>query len=421
MKGATLCALLLALLVSAADAANPKFAAVYTFTCEGNPNFRFGSCPQGGRPDSLILGSDGNFYGAAQVSMEGISEPNGGVVFSLAPGGTQTVLHTFTAGVDKNYPDGNLPGLLTEGPDGRIYGQTSFGGINSCSGYCGDGVLYRINRDGSGFQIIHEYCSEEDCADGQYGGALVAGTDGNVYGTTLAGGTGGTCEGLSCGTLFRVTPSTGTYEVVVNFTASSGGNPSNLIVASDGTLWGFSVGTTAVVLFHYTETTGALQSFPVDFPLLEGILPSSPLMMTFGPNGKLYGLYGVYAVDGAGVFEVDTDGTNLHLFPFYTTNAGRGTPQTMILASDGNFWVTDYNGISGEGYGDIITLSPSDGSLLQTLQPFSATSALGAFPEALIQAPNGLLWGSTIQYGNASGKQFADGTVFRLNAGLPPK
>jgi uncharacterized repeat protein (TIGR03803 family) len=421
MKCATLFALLAALLVSAAYAAGPEFSAVYTFTCNGNPNQRSGACPQGGRPVSIILGSDGNFYGAAQVSMEGISEPDGGTVFSLTPGGTQKVLHTFTEGPNKEYPNGNIPALLTEGPDGKIYGQTLFGGTNSCHGYCGYGVLYRVNRDGSDFQVIHKYCSEANCADGEYPGALVAGNDGNVYGTTQAGGTGTNCDGSSCGTLFRVTPSTGAYEVVVNFTSSNGGNPSNLMVASDGTLWGFSVGTTDVVLFHYTETTGTLQSFPVNFPLIDGDLPSAPIMMTFGPNGNVYGLYEIYAIDGAGVFEVDTDGTNLQLFSFYTSSPGRGTPESMILASDGNFWVADENGISNDSSGDIITLSPADGSLIQILQPFSVTAPVGVFPVTLIQAANGVLWGTTIQYGDASGKHFGDGVVFSLNARLPPK
>jgi uncharacterized repeat protein (TIGR03803 family) len=413
-------AALVALFAASAYASGSPFSAVYTFACNGGTQ-RIGTCPNGGRPEALIQGSDGNFYGTAQVSMEGISEPNGGVVFSLAPAGTQKVLHTFTQGPDKNYPDGNIPGPLSEGPDGKLYGVTDFGGNPNCSGYCGNGVLYRINRDGSGFTVLHKFCSETDCADGEYPGAMVTGTDGNVYGTTQAGGTGGSCSGDGCGTLFRVTPSTAAYEVVVNFTDTDGGVPSNLVVASDGTFYGIALGTTAVVLFHYTEATGTLQSFSVSFPLIDGDLPSAPLMMTLGPNGNVYGLYGVYAENGAGVFEVDPDGTNLQLFPFYTTNPGRGTPYAMIPASDGNFWVADESGIDGKGYGDIIALSPTDGSLIHVLQPFSPASALGVFPATLIQASNGLLWGSTIVYGKASAGHFGDGTVFSLNAGLPPK
>jgi uncharacterized repeat protein (TIGR03803 family) len=419
MKYATLFAFVLALSVSAAYAAGPKFTPAYTFTCNGNPNNRFGACPQGGRPGSLILGSDGNFYGTAQVSMEGISQPWGGVVFSLAPSGTLKVLHTFTAGPNKDYADGNIPEMLAEGPDGKLYGETALGGNDNCNGFC-DGLLFRVNRDGTGFTVIHKYCSEANCADGLYGGALVAGTDGNVYGTTQQGGTDASCSG-GCGTLFRVTPSTGAYEVVVNFTPTNGGGqPSNLMVASDGTLWGFSVGTTDAVLFHYTESNGTFQSFPMNFPLIQGDLPSAPLMMAFGPNGNFFGLYGIYATDGTGVFEVDTDGSNLQLFPFYTTSASRGVPEAMILASDGNFWVADQSGITGS-YGDIITLSPTDGSLIQTLQPFAVNSAEGTYPVTLMQAPNGALWGTTISYGKAAAEHFGDGVIFRLNAGLPAK
>ena len=236
MKRTPYLAVLVALLTGYAYASSLQAVAAYTFTCNGNQNQRSGPCPKGGRPESLILGSDGKFYGAAQVSMEGDSAPNGGTVFSLASARVK-VLHTFVPGPDKNYADGNLPGLLTEGPDGKLYGETVYGGNDGCNGYCGYGVLYRVNRDGSGFRVIHKFCSETNCADGVDGYALVAGADGNVYGTTMGGGSN-TCEGYPCGTLFRVTPSTGKYEVVVNFDETTGGIPSGLIVAADQTFLG---------------------------------------------------------------------------------------------------------------------------------------------------------------------------------------
>jgi uncharacterized repeat protein (TIGR03803 family) len=405
---------LFGLLAGSAYAANPQFTAVYTFTCAGNPFERIGQCPQGGRPDSLIQGSDGNFYGAAQDSMEGTSAPNGGTVFSLTPTGTVKVLHTFLPGPDKNYANGNLPGLLTEGPDGKIYGETLYGGINGCNGYCGYGLLYRVNRDGSHFQIVHKYCSSSNCTDGAGGGALAVGTDGNVYGTTYTGGAN------NAGAIFKVTPSSGAYEVVFNFNISTAGEaPSPLVVASDGTFYGLSVSTTlGELLFHYTEATGDFEASPMNFPLFNG-LPSSGSLLTLGPNGNFYGVYGIYGVSGAGIFEVQSDGSDLQLFPFYTTRDGAGSPQTMMLASDGNFWVDNYNGDSG--YGDIDKISPTDGSLIQTLAPFSSTAAVGAYPAELIQASDGTFWGSTYQYGKASKNHFGDGTVFSLNAGLPPR
>jgi hypothetical protein len=49
---------------SAAGAANPEPVAVYTFTCKGN-TAGGARCPDGGRPDWVIQGSDATFYGAA--------------------------------------------------------------------------------------------------------------------------------------------------------------------------------------------------------------------------------------------------------------------------------------------------------------------------------------------------------------------
>jgi len=149
-----------AVLASSAYGAAPQPDAVYTFTCNGSQS-RIGPCPGGGRPVALIQGSDGNFYGAAQVSVEGDSTSSGGVVFSLTPAGTLTVLHTFVPGPDKNYADGNRPGLITQGPDGKLYGYTTLGGVDVCND--GYGVLYRVNTDGSGFQIIHRFRSEGTC------------------------------------------------------------------------------------------------------------------------------------------------------------------------------------------------------------------------------------------------------------------
>ncbi len=217
MKEALPFVLLFALLASSALAAGPLPIAVYTFTCNGSPSRGMGPCPNGGRPDSLFLASDGNFYGAAQVSFQGSQAPEGestsvrGVVFSLMPTGRLTVLHRFVAGPDKNYANGNLPGLLTEGPDRKLYGYTTFGGFDGCSNESGYGLLYRVDRNGSGFQIITSFCSEGNCGDLRpTPTAMVAGTDGNLYGTVAGNGT-------PCGSIFKVTTSSGSYETVVNF------------------------------------------------------------------------------------------------------------------------------------------------------------------------------------------------------------
>jgi hypothetical protein len=414
--------ILLALLATAAFAANPQPVAVYTFICKGSASQGVGPCRDGGSPDSLIQGSDGNFYGAAEASIESPPESEGGTVFSVTPSGAFTLLHIFAPGANQTYPKGNLPGLLTQGPDGKLYGETRAGGVGSCTIYPGCGVLYRVNIDGSGFQIIHNFCSQANCADGWAGGALVTGTDGNLYATSYAGGTG-TCVNAykGCGTIFRIIPSTGAYQVVLNFNFStSGQSPSNLIPALDGTFYGLTTGTPGELLFHYAPTTGTLTTAALTFPLFDGDLPSAPTSgLAFGPNGNLYGLYEIYAESGTGLFEVEPDGSNLQLFPFYTTLESGGEPDGLLLASDGNFWIAESNGSTG--YGNIVSVSPTNGTLLQTLSPFFKGGALGGLPVEIIQAKDGTLWGSTDYYGDASKGYFADGTVFSVNAGLPPR
>jgi uncharacterized repeat protein (TIGR03803 family) len=399
-------ALSLALLLgsAAAHAANPQPVAVATFACSGNKAQRVGPCPHGGEPGSLIQGSDGNFYGTTFVSSEGnLSLPNGGTVFSVTPNGKFTLLHTFLPGVKNNYPNGNHPDSITEGSDGNLYGVTFDGGVP------GGGVLYRVSRK-SGFQLIHQFCSAKNCTDGYLPETMVAGTDGNLYGLTRAGGTGNCFAG--CGTIFRVVPATGTYEVVFNFDGHADGNlPGSLTLAPDGSIYGFSG-----AIFHYVPATGDFQLLPgTAFPRFNGDFGSFPTTSMVIASGKLYGLYTIYKIGGAGLFEVNLDGSNLKLFPEYNTTPNGVVPTGMLLASDGNLWVAQ------NLPNNLVALSLSTGTVLKTLKPFSINAAVGATPAALLQVKDGTLWGTTAMFGKVSAGHFGDGVVYSLNAGLPPR
>lgn len=404
------------LLAGSAYAASNQPVPLYTFTCTGNAALRLGPCPNGGRPFSLIQSTDGNFYGAAEASMEGANQPTGGIVFSLTSAGTLTVLHTFVPGPSRTYANGNLPTLLTVGPDGRLYGYTIFGGLDGCNGDCGNGVLYRLNTDGSDSKVLYRFCSDTTCGDlRQTPSSLLAGTDGNVYGLMVPGASS------SYASIFRITPSTGAFATVLNFSSTTlaAGFPLGLTLAPDGTFYGITIGNPAIV-FHFTPSTGTLTTVAVNFPVFDGFLPSGPVFgLTIGPNGNLYGLYSVYGENGTGLFEVESDGNNLQLFPFFINGSDVVPASGLLLASDGNFWGAVQYGNGGPG--DIFTLSPTDGTLIQTLTPFSKASAVGAYPVQIIQATDGTLWGTTYGYGAASTGHFADGTVFSLNAGLPPR
>jgi len=399
--------LALLLLSAAAYAATSQPVAVTTFACSGNKLQRVGPCPHGGEPSFLIQGSDGNFYGTAFVSSEGNqSQPNGGTVFSVTASGQFTLLHTFLPNVKNNYPNGNNPGPITEGSDGNLYGVTSNGGVP------GNGVLYRVGRK-SGFKVIHSFCSATNCTDGYIPETMVAGTDGNLYGLTIAGGTGNCFAG--CGTIFRVVPATGTYEVVFNFDGKADGDrPGSLTLAPDGSFYGFSG-----PIFHYVPATGDFQSLPgTTFPRFgfDGSFPSSSMVIA---NGKIYGLYTIYQMGGAGLFEVNLDGSNLKLFPRYNTTSSGGSPDGVLLASDGNLWVAEH--VANNSNGDLIALSLSTGTVLKTLKPFGINAAVGTLPAALLQVKDGTLWGTTTMFGKVSAGHFGDGVVYSLNASLPPR
>src|SRR5580698_4256963 len=149
---------------------------LFAFTCTSGASGE--TCPQGGRPDLIIQASDGNFYGAAQVSNEGVSDPQGGTLFKLTPAGEFTRLFTFTQG-SGGFLNGNNPADgLVEANDGFLYGTTFNGGKQN------DGVLFRISRTGAGFKVLHNFCSSANCTDGSVPDGLLLGQEGNLYGTT---------------------------------------------------------------------------------------------------------------------------------------------------------------------------------------------------------------------------------------------
>lgn len=412
-----------ALLITLAMFGGSAYAATqavvaFSFVCSGTST---GPCPNGAVPNSLIQASDGNFYGTTANSGTNANGQTimGGTVFSLAPAGKFTLLHRFTPGTTNKFANGATPTSLTEGPDGKLYGLTLQGGNNVSAVFQGYGVLFRINNDGSGFQVIHRFCSNAPyCGDGGYNeGALIVGGDGNIYGVTNGGGHGSGCGSGGCGTIFRAIPSSGAYDVAFNLSFSdAGGFPSITAAAPDGTFYGLTINGDG--LFHYTPTTGSFQSTTLAFPTppgCPGFACTAANVLAVGPSGNLFGFYAVYGVIGAaGPFEVQPDGSNLQLFSKFTAFSGTG-PQ-LLLASDGNFWFPVNGGSSKDG--NLVAIPPSDGKVVRTLAPFSS-KVFG--PTAIIQAKDGTLWG-VASGGVVTGTgHFAGGAVFSLNAGLPPR
>jgi uncharacterized repeat protein (TIGR03803 family) len=134
--------------------------------------FNFGQVP--GYPFApLIQGNDGNFYGTTPGSDSGSA---GGVAFKITPGGTLTVLHTFTGEGDGS----NQIGGLVQATDGNFYGTNNIGGNG------GQGTIFRVGSTGA-FETLYGF---PDCdLGGNPQTTLLQHTNGVLYGTTAICGT----------------------------------------------------------------------------------------------------------------------------------------------------------------------------------------------------------------------------------------
>jgi uncharacterized repeat protein (TIGR03803 family) len=125
----------------------------------------------------LIESSDGALYGTA--SAEG--PDRGGSVFRInKDGSTFQTLHLFN--VAANGADGYVPdGGVTETSDGVLFGTTEGGGFDDF------GVLFRINRDGTDYRVLHEFTAQSSAGYSPTS-PPIEGPDGALYGTTYFGG-----------------------------------------------------------------------------------------------------------------------------------------------------------------------------------------------------------------------------------------
>jgi uncharacterized repeat protein (TIGR03803 family) len=143
------------------------------FTVLHNFDGSLNTGPQG----IMIFGQDGALYG----TQYGGGTYNQGVIFRMPIGGTYQVLYNF---LGTNQPGGSTDGAdpegrLALGPDGTIYGTTTFGG--SPSGY---GTAWSIKNG-----VYKQLYIFGNNGTGSYPhSGLVLAADGALYGTTSGGG-----------------------------------------------------------------------------------------------------------------------------------------------------------------------------------------------------------------------------------------
>jgi len=212
---------------------------------------------------------------------------------------TEKVIYNFTGGND----GGDPAAQLIFDSAGNMYGTTVVGGLYGC------GTVFELNLSGDQWQetVLYNF----DCfstGKNPYGGVTLD-NSGNLYGTTVAGGSGGECSGDGCGVVYELTKSGDNWSetVLYNFTGGDDGfGPGSAVVFDTaGNLYGTTPdGGAYEAGVVYQLSPGQQQwNFAVIHPFTGGddgaVGSLGPLLVD--ASGNLYGVTELGGMNGAGV------------------------------------------------------------------------------------------------------------------------
>ncbi|MGA8152256.1 MAG: choice-of-anchor tandem repeat GloVer-containing protein [Terriglobales bacterium] len=308
-------------------------------------------------------------------------------------------------------------GGLVLGIDGNFYGTAHNGGINH------QGMMFKISPSGT-FKVLYSFCAQPNCADGASPGAgLVRGNDGNLYGTTVQGGTS------NHGTVFKIS-TTGTLTSLYSFCSQAFCKDGNLpraalIQAIGGDFYGtteeggkYQWGTIFKIDASGTLTT--LYSFCAVASCPDGRSPVAGLIQAADGNFYSTTLYGG-AHGGGTVFKITPKGTFKTIYNFCSQNRcvdGSSPFAQLVQATDGNLYGTTGGGGNGSDDTGGTVFSVTTGGALTTLYSFCSQTDCtdGEVPQGgVTQGTDGNLYGTT-----QGGGTIGDGVAFVLSAGLTP-
>jgi uncharacterized repeat protein (TIGR03803 family) len=411
------------------------FTSLYSFTGTND----------GAGPNGLVRGSDGYFYGTTvRGGTNGFDDGDGdpfvsyGAIFKISTNGVLTSLYSFGSIQDQygDPLDGEQPEAgLVQGSDGNFYGTTSGGGYDDGSALGegkGDGTVFKITTKGvlTSLYLFTDGDNLGDVNDGfEPQCALLQGSDGNFYGTTLDSvfelGTNGVLTGL----------------LPNGFNGYDGLDAqASLVQGNDGNFYGttleggigyspYSPNNTAAGTVFKISTNGvltSLQSFSytnVD----NGLYPSAGLLQ--GSDGNFYGTTsghgpGSQVRSRGTVFKMSPNGilTSLHSF---AGQEGSYPSAGLVQGTDGSLYGTTEEGGTNDS-GTVFKINP-DGTGFTTLFTFSArtqisedsgvvTNTYGAFPQASLIFVGNTLYGTT-----SGGGIYGYGTVFSLTLPVLPQ
>ncbi len=302
----------------------------------------------GANPHASVISDEaGNLYGTAFFG--GLVNSFGGTVFKLGNTGQEMTLHEFSGGTD----GGNPAAPLIRDADGNLYGTTVEGG-SGCYPSAGCGVAFLLDSAGRE-HVLHTFAGGRD---GQAPiGGLVRDRKGTLYGTTFNGGAGRSCDS-GCGVVFRIA-SDGKEKVLYAFRGGSdGANPyAGLIRDDDGNLYGTtsaggSSGNGTVFKASRNGSEVVLHSFTGS----DGATPYGGVIRD--KLGNLYGTTNAGGDFGLGtIFELAPDGTETVLHSFAGGDDGASPYAGLIMGRRGHLYGTTFAG------------GPSDAGVVFKLKP----------------------------------------------------
>ncbi len=327
---------------------------------------------------------------------------------------------TFTSLATFDFTNGANPSSLSlvQGIDGNLYGTTVSGGSLACIGGCG--TIFRITTSGA-LTSLYSFCAQAGCADGinPYAG-LIQGTDGNLYGTTSGGGQ------FRGGTVFKMTLDgtfTSLYSFCTQANCADGGYPeAALIQGTDGNFYGttWAGGTDGAGTVFQITSMGKLTTIG-NFNMQNGSDPVAGLLQA--TNGKFYGTAFEGGFESGTIFEVSRGRGLLPLYVFCSQpncTDGANPSAGLVEGVDGNLYGTTYRGganciETGTGCGTVFQLAAR--GMLTTLYSFCShpNCTDGMQSSAgLVQATDENLYGTTVRGGSNDSCNMGCGTVFEI-------
>ena len=350
----------------------------------------FSGAPDGANPDSApVLDPDGNLYGATfNGGSSTFCQSGCGIVFKIATDGTESVLYSFAGNNDGANP--NFLGFS----GGQLVGTTLVGGLNGHKHKTfGFGTIFFISLTGQEF-VWHNFIGSVHA----YPQGLTIMTSGNIIGTTAGVSMLKGAKRYNGSVFNQVTKNDHALLKFVGSNSADGSFPTGgLAIDPQGNIYGTTMfgGSGEGVAFEVTPqgVETLLHTFTGS---QDGGVPTGGLIRD--AQGNLYGTAAEGGQFSQGtVFEITSSGlTTLHSF---NGTDGAGPQSLLIFDGQGNLYGTTYSG-GAFNQGTIFELNPSGQETV--LYNFSG-GADGAHPQAaLLFDGQGNLYGTTAA-GGASG------------------